>query len=106
MNLSDTLGPALQDPLTMSANRLGEAKTEATKRGLSMLDSFERLKKAIDELKSHGLAVTMVKFENPSIQAAWLEYSEGDSLTLMPMMVLEDERITRIQSRVKLSSVK
>lgn len=97
MSQSSHIGPPLQDPLTMAARRLGEAKTNAATRGLSMLDAFEQIKKETEALKEHGLSVTTVEFENKSIQAAWREYTRNDGLIDMPLMRHEDSVVRDIR---------
>lgn len=99
MSESLNIGPPLQDPLTMATRRLGEAKTDATKRGMGMIDSFDKIKKEIDVLKEHGLSITSVEFENPAIQAAWRQYSTGDWYAEIPLMATEDSIVNRIRDR-------
>lgn len=100
MSQSSNIGPPLQDPLTMAARRLGEAKTNAATRGVSMLDAFEQIKKETDALKGHGLSVTTVEFENKAIQAAWREYTKADCLVLeMPLMETEGALVRRIHEQ-------
>lgn len=93
-----------EDPLTMLTKRLGEAKTEATKRGARMVEMFEQIKKIVDELsEQHGLAITNVEFEDKAVQAAWHEFTT-DSTTLSEMPLMEHEgtltaRVIEIEPR-------
>lgn len=89
--------PLLQDALTMAAKRLGEAKTEATIRGTNMLDSFEKIRRESAALKTHGLSITAVEFEDRALQAAWLTYNT-ENITEMPLMPTELEIEKRIRS--------
>lgn len=97
MSQSSQLGPPLQDPLTMAARHLGEAKTNAAAKGISMLDAFEQIKKETATLKEHGLTVTTVEFENKAIQAAWREYTRTDGVIEMPLMRHEDSVVRDIR---------
>lgn len=94
-----SFSPPLQDPLAMAARRLGEAKSDATKRGMSMLDSFDKIRKEIDALKEHGVSITSVEFDNPAIQAAWRQYSTGDWYAEIPLMTTENTIVSRIRDR-------
>lgn len=99
MNDSLNIGPPLQDPLTMATRRLGEAKSDAAKRGMGMIDSFDKIKKEIDTLKEYGLSITSVEFDNPAIQAAWRQYSTGDWYAEIPLMATENTIVSRIRDR-------
>lgn len=91
------ISPTPQDPLTMAAKRLGEAKTAATTRGMGMLDLFEQIQKEVDTLKQHGLSITTVQFENKSIQAAWRTYNASDWTEIdMPMMDNENSLVEKV----------
>jgi hypothetical protein len=86
-----------QDPLTMAAKRLGEAKTEATNKGMRMLEVFEQIQKEAVVLKQHGLSITAVHFENKAIDAAWCVFTMAAELGEMPMMEHEDSVTQRIR---------
>lgn len=87
-----------QDPLTMAAKRLGEAKTEAMVRGMAMIDSFNHICKEIETLRSHGLSISTVQFEDKAIQAAWRKFNSGDRSELeMPLMETETALVARIR---------
>lgn len=97
MSKSSYIGPPLQDPLTMTAKRLGEAKTNAASRGMSMLDAFDQIKKETLDMKKHGLSVTNIEFENKAIQAAWQEYNSDIMPTEMPLMEHESAIVKNIR---------
>lgn len=88
--------PPLQDPLTMAAKHLGEAKTEATTLGMEVIDTFNKIQKEMAVLKQHGITIS-VEFENKAIQAAWQTYTTGAWSTEMPIMETEGALVRRIR---------
>ncbi len=86
-----------EDPLTMAAKRLGEAKTKAEAQGNRLIETFNEIEKEIKVLAENGLALTTVSFKDKALDAAWRAVTTAE-MTELPLMETERELITRIRS--------